>query len=418
MRIVHIGPASDGTVLHRFGGAVERRMMELARCQTARGRSVLVYSTGPAVETRYVDGVEVRFLRCAAPYAIRHVEFLFRALQDLRTRQERPDVLHFHGQPEGAVLSRGLTGVKVLSYDSFYFKRGREAPLGALYRRWLQRFDWLLPCSRYCLDESTAYWELPLDHVRLVYNGVNLEQFRPDPAAGASERAARGITSPIVLYVGRVCAQKGTHVLLNAFRRISRRRKDLQLVLAGPIEQFASRASPAAWQARIAEVGGHYLGAVDEDRLASVYRMADIYVLPTVRFEMFGMAAVEAQACGVPVIASDHAGLRETVPFSSGGRFPVGDDAALAERIEQLLDDDALRRSCAANGALYARQFAWPVICDTLDPIYDGTQLRPACLEEARLPGSWRDLFGERRSTRRLHQPAKKQVIPPKPEAT
>ena len=376
MRIIHIGPASDGTVLHRFGGAVERRMMELARCQTARGRSVVVYSTGSAVETRDVDGVDVRLLRCTAPYPIRHVEFLFRALQDLRTRKERPDALHFHGQPEGAVLSRGLTGVRVLSYDNFYFRRGRETPLGALYRRWLRRFDWLLPCSRYCLDESVAYWQLPLDRIRLVYNGVNLEQFKPDPAGGASEREARGIGLPVVLYVGRVCLQKGTHVLLDAFRRISRRRNDVQLVVAGPIEQFASRTSPAAWQARIAEVGGRYLGAVDEDRLALVYNMADIYVLPTVRFEMFGMAAVEAQACGVPVIASDHGGLRETVPFSSGGRFPVGDDAALADRIEQLLDDNALRRSCAANAALYAKQFSWPVICDTLDPIYDGSAAR------------------------------------------
>jgi glycosyltransferase involved in cell wall biosynthesis len=383
MKIIHIGPASDGTVLHRFGGAVERRMMELARCQTARGSSVVVYSTGSAVETRDVDAVEVRLLRCAAPYPFRHVEFLFRALQDLRARKERPDALHFHGQPEGGVLSRGLTGVKVLSYDSFYFRRGRDTPLGALYRRWLRCFDWLLPCSRYCLDESADYWDLPLDRIRLVYNGVNLEQFKPDPAGGAREREARGIRWPMVLYVGRVCAQKGTHVLLEAFRRISRRRNDVQLVVAGPIEQFASRASPTAWQARIAEVGGRYLGAVDEGALARVYNMADIYVLPTVRFEMFGMAAVEAQACGVPVIASDHGGLRETVPFSSGGRFPVGDDAALADQIERLLDDGVLRRSCAANAVRNAKQYAWPVICDALDPVYDGTAPHPMRLAGA-----------------------------------
>ena len=373
MRIVHIGPASDGTVLHRFGGAIERRIMELARCQTARGRSVLVYSTGEAVEARYVDGVEVRFLRCAAPYPIRHVEFLFRALHDLRARKEAPDALHFHGQPEGAVLSRGFTGVKVLSYDSFNFRRGRQTPLGALYRRWLGRFDWLLPCSRYCLDESVTYWGLPRDRTRVVYNGVNLKQFTPDPVAGSRERERLGIRFPVVLYVGRVCTQKGTHVLLEAFRRISRRRNDVQLVVAGPVEQFASRTSPAAWQARIGEVGGRYLGPVDEDRLAHLYKMAEMYVLPTVRFEMFGMAAVEAQACGVPVIASDHGGLRETVPFSSGGRFPVGDDAALAGRIEQLLDDDGLRRWCAANAALNARQYAWPLICDALDTVYEGS---------------------------------------------
>ena len=63
---------------------------------------------------------------------------------------------------------------------------------------------------------------------------------------------------------------------------------------------------------------------------------------------------------GVPVIASDHGGLRETVPFSSGGRFPVGDDAALAGRIEQLLDDDRRWRDVsrsADSGQPYPVEF-------------------------------------------------------------
>src|SRR5439155_9191311 len=134
---------------------------------------------------------------------------------------------------------------------------------------------------------------------------------------------------PVVLYVGRVCTQKGTHVLLEAFRRISRRRNDVQLVVAGPVEQFASRTSPAAWQARIGEVGGRYLGPVDEDRLAHLYNMAEMYVLSTVRFEMFGMAAVEAQSCCVKVIASVYVGLSETVQFSTCDQFTVCVDDSL-----------------------------------------------------------------------------------------
>ena len=247
-----------------------------------------------------------------------------------------------------------------------------ETPLGSLYRRMLRSFDLLLPCSNYCLVESLAYWRLDGKTASIQYNGVNVSQFRPDLGAGTAERDRLGISGPVVLYVGRVNRQKGTDLLLESMSAVRRRVPEATLVVAGPISQFGSEnvSHETAWAQRIGDVGGIYLGAVHEDRLAAVYNMADVFVMPTRELEMFGMAAVEAQACGIPVVASDHGGLRETVPVTSGSRFPVGDPVALARDIQRLLEDDDLRRRCSAAAIENARRYGWNRIVLELESQY------------------------------------------------
>jgi len=368
MHISHIS-VSTLPVLHRFGGAIERRVMEIARQQARCGHRVSVYSVGYANERREVEGVTYHLLKCRTRLPWRHFEFQYKAVRELN-RTPRPEVLHFHSQPEGALLSRWVPAKKVLSYDYFAFRGGRKTPLYHLYKHVLNRFDLLLPCSQYCLQESQDFWRLPAAKLRVLYNGVNTRQFRPDAAAVTGERRLLGTGKRVVLYVGRVCEQKGSDVLLQAVRLLNRRRDDIQLVVAGPIGQFGRKDDPDRWVERIKAVGGTYLGAVEESRLAAVYNLADVFVMPTRLLEMFGMAAVEAQACGKPVVASDCGGLREVVPSACGARFPVGDAAKLAEEVEYLLDDARHYASCSANALRNAAQYDWGNICTTLDALY------------------------------------------------
>jgi glycosyltransferase involved in cell wall biosynthesis len=367
VRIAHIS-VSTLPVLHRFGGAIERRIVEIAREQARRGHQVRVYSAGDRQESRELDGVTYRFVHCRTRLPWKHFEFQHRVVRELR--HARPDVAHFHSQPEGAVLSRSLPAKKLLSYDYFAFRGGRRTPLYHVYKRLLRRFDLLLPCSHYCLEESRSFWDLPWAKLRVLYNGVNTEQFRPNPAAAAAERRQLGIDQRVVLYVGRVCQQKGSDVLLSAVEELNRRRSDVRLVVAGPVGQFGRKDDPERWVERIGRVGGLYLGAVEEDRLAAVYNLADVFVMPTRQLEMFGMAAVEAQACGKPVIASDCGGLREVVPPECGARFPVGDAARLAEEIEKLIDYPSRHASCSASALRNAAGYRWGAICDTLEALY------------------------------------------------
>lgn len=362
MHIAHLGVASDVPVLYNFGGAVQRRIWEMARLQARQGNRVVVYSFDAESSTREVDGVELRYLRCVSEHPVRQLEFQARALSDLSARDGRVDLLHVHSQPEAAILGRPVADITALSYDYFAFRGGNKAPFGGIYRRLLERFDLLLPCSLYCLRESAAHWRIDSRRMSVLHNGVNLEQFRPDPDRSCAELDALGIQEPVFLYVGRVCEQKGTHVLIEAARRLRERRVRARLVVAGPVGRFG-RCDDGTWARRISDVGGMYLGPVAEERLAAIYGMASVAVMPTVDLEMFGMAAVEAQACGVPVIASDHGGLRETVPEEVGGRFPTGDAEALASRLERLLVDEDQRRVCAAAARENAGRFSWQRVC-------------------------------------------------------
>jgi glycosyltransferase involved in cell wall biosynthesis len=85
---------------------------------------------------------------------------------------------------------------------------------------------------------------------------------------------------------------------------------------------------------------------------------------------MFGMAALEAQACGKPVVCSQHGGLPEVISPKSGLFFPVGDAEGLAECLWQLLQDAELYRSKAEAARSNALRFAWPRIVNDLENIY------------------------------------------------
>ena len=311
-----------------------------------------------------VRGFELRTVRCLTSGPVRRFEFLARATGDLRRR--RPDLVHFHGNPEGAAAMRGVCPT-VMQYDFYIFMRGR---LKSLYRRALRKFDRLLPVSQYCRRAAVEYWDIPQVPDQVLYNGVNVEQFSPDPAAGSAMRARYGIgDAPVMLYVGRVCEQKGTDTLLDAYELLHARVPSARLVIAGPPGQFG-RTEGIPLTSRIDQVGGLYLGAVDESDLSAVYNMCDVFVMPTREYEMFGMAAAEAQACGKPVVCTRHGGLVEVVSECSGRYFTPGDAAELAGTLEALLTDRATYRELAREARRNAMQFAWPVIVDRLDRIY------------------------------------------------
>jgi glycosyltransferase involved in cell wall biosynthesis len=378
VNVVHVCVAGTQPLLAQDGGAIQRRIIELAKAQVGLGHDVTSYSVGPTDRQTSVEGAVVRWIRCSSPMPWRHGEYLARLAMIIR-RSPRPAILTFHGQPEGSVLGKIFRCPSALIYDYFRYRGGQYPILHKIYERMLRSFDLLLPCSRYCMEESIGHWGLEETKVSVLYNGVNLAQFYPDQRAGTAERKRLGLTGPIVLYVGRVNQQKGTDLLLRSWRDVQLRLPHASLVIAGPISQFGTpvrRSEEASWAKRIAEVGGRYLGSVDESRLAATYNMADVFVMPTRESEMFGMAAVEAQACGVPVVASDHGGLRETVPRRCGGRFPTGDADALGEQLYRLLTEPSRRADCGKAAAENAAQYGWDRIAKDLDDAYARAGIR------------------------------------------
>src|SRR5262245_17539971 len=132
MNISHIGP-ENMPITYKYGGAIERRIVEIAKEQVRNGHNVVVYSVGERTEIKKLCGVEIRQIRCISAHPWRQFEFQIRALDGLR-RDAEVDIIHFHNQPEGATLSKFLPVKKLLSYDYFYLGVGLRMALYPLYK--------------------------------------------------------------------------------------------------------------------------------------------------------------------------------------------------------------------------------------------------------------------------------------------
>jgi glycosyltransferase involved in cell wall biosynthesis len=187
-------------------------------------------------------------------------------------------------------------------------------------------------------------------------------EFEPAPASGAATGVeASGIDGPFVLSVGSNKPHKNLDVLIDAWSRVvdGRRGSPVQprLVLAGPRDpRYRGRAAEADRLRR----DGHLvtLGPVSDARLASLYRDAALFVLPS-RAEGFGLPVLEAMAFGTPVVCSRIDALVELCGPSAAAFCPVDDAAVLAVTLDRLLDDRDERWRLQAAGRARAAAFGW-----------------------------------------------------------
>jgi glycosyltransferase involved in cell wall biosynthesis len=361
VRIVHIG-TSQVPVLHRFGGALQRRMMEMARLQASAGHDVVILSPGARSRIDDVDGVTVCTLRLRSRRPIRDFEFLARARRWLN-RNGRADVLHAHGAPAAASGLAGHFTRAVQSVDYFRYRASTTSWGRNYHAARLGAFDLNLAVSDYCAGEFARFYPGLAPTTRVLYNGVNRKQFRSDPPAARRTQAKLGLPQgPVVVYLGRFCEQKGSALLAPLATALRQRVPAATVVAAGPCGQFAQTGSSDLVKS-FARAGGRYVGAIDESHVAGLLNSASVCVLPTRRDEMFGMAALEAVACGTPVVASDLGGIREAVG-PCGLLFPVGDSSAFVDGVTDVLNDPHLAKALRERGPHHTERFDWASVVD------------------------------------------------------
>jgi glycosyltransferase involved in cell wall biosynthesis len=382
--IAHVGPGYL-ELPSSLGGAVERRMVELAVAQRKLvDVPVVVYSVGRTSHQLEYHGVTMRYRRPRVRLP-RSVGFSYDCALDLKALH--PALIHVHARADLAWLARrfGLACPIILSVDyhlePLHSVIPLRAPLRACWRAALESADVIAPVSEYCKSVHASYWGFRGERLALLPNGVNCDQFRPAPAEAAEWRARLGIGDrPLLLYVGRICRQKGFDVLLKAYSLIRSEWPRAALVAVGPPGRFGrSGLSPLIEELKRA--GGTYVPPVDDALLPGLYSAGDVFIMPTRDLEMFGMAAVEAQACGCPVVASDHGGLVETVPHTSGLRFKVGDARDLASKVVTLLSGDQQRRELSEGALRNARQYEWAAIARRSMEVYDFAAARNEVVE-------------------------------------
>ena len=173
----------------------------------------------------------------------------------------------------------------------------------------------------------------------------------------------------MLLFVGRIEPLKGIDVLLRAVAQVEGK---FRLLVVGGDAKDVGRKAELMELASELDVFSKvtFMDAVPHDELPLYYNAADICVVPSY-YESFGLVAVEAMACGVPVVASRVGGLRETVQDGRTGYLvPWRCPEPFAERLELLLSNEPLRRTLGREARAAAERFRWSEVATRVEDVY------------------------------------------------
>lgn len=235
------------------------------------------------------------------------------------------------------------------------------------------------------LSERTALeelYDLNTEKVKIIPPGVNVHHFYPIPKDEAKEAIEISPEERMALFVGRIEPLKGVDTLLKAMAILTERCQSFTcpnylVIIGGDPEE--DRASLSTEMGRLqnlcSELGLDniviFLGKRDQNTLPYYYSAAEVVVMPS-HYESFGMVALEAMACGTPVIASRVGGLAYLIKDGETGFFvPAQDAEALAVALRTLFVNEGDRRRMGASAAQYARDFSWEQITTQIVAVYN-----------------------------------------------
>lgn len=341
------------------------------------------------VARRIPGGVEIsRVPEVAVPIDVlppSRVGFAARVFLELLRRRRDYDCVQVQGYGPAALacnLARLFTGkstwMHILTNPEGYYRLrkehgGTEKPYREIEYRLLLLFARL---NALLGDRCTAMGEylrdLVLSHgarfrvdVSAFY-GVDTSRFRPGDEPRDAIRARRGIPVgvPVVFYSSRVAPEKDAETMLAALRILRERGRDVRLLhRSGGWEEFLRAAErEGVADAVVATDAVHPVKELPDD-----FRACDVTVQAS-RDEGLGLVPLESMACGTPAIASAVGGLVENViDGETGWTFPVGDAKALADRVEEVLDDPAEAKRRTENGRrMVAEKFEAEKLFDEL----------------------------------------------------
>jgi D-inositol-3-phosphate glycosyltransferase len=375
------------------GGGLNVYVREVALRLAARGVQVDVFTRWADPDlprtVPLADGVDVHHVPAGPVRGLGKEEVANHLCAFVMAMQRHPaagthDLLHAHYWLSGWVGRRLAHRFGTPLVQTFH-------TLGVLKNRTLAPGDRPEPALRLVAEERIA---ADADHVlvltcgeaRLLHRtyglsgaklsvvppGVDLARFAPEPGPGtpaAGSAAAAGDDGPELLFVGRLQPLKGPDVAVRTLAEVRRTVPSARLrIVGGASGTGRGTTGPDELRALATELGVadglHLEPAQDQSALAARYRAADVVLVPS-RSETFGLVALEAQACGTPVVAADVAGL-EAVVGAGGTLVPGHDPADHAAAVVRYLTDPRAAADAAAAGIATARASSWDRTVDRL----------------------------------------------------
>jgi D-inositol-3-phosphate glycosyltransferase len=213
----------------------------------------------------------------------------------------------------------------------------------------------------------------------IIPPGVDVSHFYPIPADEAKSFVGLKPEERMILFVGRIEPLKGVDTLIEAMACLqlkeSQRPVHLAIIGGDPTASPEQMTVEMARLQKLCEVLGLdqsvvFLGKRDQDKLPYYYSAAEVLVMPS-HYESFGMVALEAMACGTPVIASEVGGLAYLVrDGETGFTIPAEEPEMLCEKLSWLLNDAELHATMSRKAAEYAQDYAWEKIAKQIVDVY------------------------------------------------
>ncbi len=273
----------------------------------------------------------------------------------------RPDLWHAQGGPGGVLLRRHPPDAPLIytSHHTYRTAHGRgiaTMPMGYLESRGYRFAEHVIAVSPSTAASLMADSGVPKDRISVIPAGVDTTWLFPDPGEGPRST---------VLFVGRLVPTKGVQYFVAMFRRLLTDHPDLEAEVCGEGVLFHAAVTAAEG------LGGRLrvLGRVSDEELRAAYRRAHVLVMPS-RYEGLGLTALEAMACGTPVVAMDVPGLRDLEDTGVVLVAP-GDQGAMRQAVESQLLDGAHWRELSARGLEAVREkYSWNAVRPRIAEVY------------------------------------------------
>jgi glycogen(starch) synthase len=292
-----------------------------------------------------------------------------------------PDLIHSHDwlvADAGRELARGfglpwLTTVHATEFGRHqgWVNKPPQSHIHAKERAMVRGADRVITCSQFMKMHVAEVFGIAQRRVTVIPNGIDPRDLEPVGGDVAALRARfAGPEDRLVLLVGRLVYEKGFHLALDALAAVIKRLGNVRFVVAGT----GTAEAELKRQAQRLKLSRHgtFLGWTGDDVLHSLYRAAEVVIVPSI-YEPFGLVALEAMASGCLCVVADTGGLREVVPddASVGMRFTSRDSDALEEVLERALSDDEKRRAVVAEAREHVLKFDWGEVARRTRELYE-----------------------------------------------
>lgn len=371
-------------------GGPPRSVHNLAKAQVRLGHDVTIYTTdmkGPnerfshSERRTMMDGIKVRrFRNLSHRLAWNDVPIPYYMPRFLNAHVEEYDVVHAHAcRTVDAEFARRYAkkhGVPYIVQPRGSIPRLTKRRLKQLFdvlfgRRVFENANRIVASSRIESDQyNNVFPGIDDEQVAYVPNGVDIDKYTVDLAAGGFRNKLDVGDAPLILFLSRLHERKGADWLIEAVDSLRREFPDVRLAVVGPNDGYRDTLKSMVDQRGLGDIV-FFPGPLYGEAKLIAYDDADVFVLPSKnRYESFGNVVVEAMARETAVVATNVCGVTEW----------VGDDACIVvdpdvqeieDGIERFLRDDEYRATVAKNGREEIEELRWESVAQRMDNVYE-----------------------------------------------